>query len=282
MTKKRGTARIRGLAAELKDLRAQAGLNTREAAAQAGLSTSKLNRIELGRRIIELEDMVALLVVYGVTGLERERLLTMTREVGVPGWWERAGVDLPKGLPALISFESEATRMSHVAMLRIPGLLQTPDYIRAIMTANLFTGTDMEARVAARLGRHAVLTQAFAPHYLTIIDEAVLHRPVGGPRVMAEQLRHVMNLAARPNIEVRIIPFGHGAHIGQDGTFTVMEFAKARPIVFLEHKRSSLFIDEPEDVSPFREAIDMLVGVALDSPESVNFLARMAADYDRS
>jgi transcriptional regulator with XRE-family HTH domain len=279
---KRGTARVRGLAAELKDLRASAGLSTRDAAAQAGLSTSKLNRIELGRRVIALEDMVALLVVYGVTGLERERLLTMTREVGIPGWWERPGVDVPKALPALISFESEATRIAHVAMLRIPGLMQTANYARALMASGRVPRTDTEARVSARLGRRAVLTRPGPLRYLAIIDEAVLHRPVGGKVVMAEQLRHVADVAAYPNVEVRVIPFERGAHTGLDGTFTVMNFAKDRPIVLLEHKRSSLFLDEPEDVSPFHEAIDILLEAALDSPESVNLLNRMAANYDRS
>jgi transcriptional regulator with XRE-family HTH domain len=151
MTKKRGTARIRGLAAEVKDLRAQAGLSTRAAASQAGLSSAKLNRIELGNRMITLEDMVALLVVYGVSGLERERLLAMTREAGQPGWWETTGASLPKELPALINFESEAARIVEVALLRIPGLFQTPDYIRMILTSAGVTGTSMEAMVSARL-----------------------------------------------------------------------------------------------------------------------------------
>jgi transcriptional regulator with XRE-family HTH domain len=279
---KRGTARVRGLAAELKDLRASAGLSTRDAAAQAGLSTSKLNRIELGRRVIALEDMVALLVVYGVTGLERERLLTMTREVGVPGWWERGGVSLPKELPALINFESEATRIVEVALLRIPGLFQTPDYIRTILTSAGVTGTSMEAMVSARIGRQAVLSRANGPRYLAIIDEAALRRPVGGHHVMAEQLRYVISMCRRTNVDMRVIPFDRGAHTGLDGGYVTLAFPTARPIVYLEHKRSSLFVDEPDDVTPFQEATDILVKTALDSPESVEFLDRLAADYDRS
>ncbi|ALG13453.1 helix-turn-helix domain-containing protein [Kibdelosporangium phytohabitans] len=277
----RGTARMRGLAAELKSLRAKAGLNTREAAARAGLSASTLNRIELGNRVIEVEDMASLLVVYGITGVERERLLSTTREACLPGWWQRLDASLPKQQSAFISFESEAQRISHLAMLRIPGLMQTAEYIRAIMTAGHITGTELEARVAARLGRQALLTRSLPPRYRVVIDEAVLRRPVGGPQVMAEQLRHVARLATRTNIEVRVIPFQHGAHTGLDGTYTVLEFEKARPIVFLEHKASSLFVDEPEDVCPFQQTVDTLMDVALDSAESVNFLTLVAADYDQ-
>jgi Domain of unknown function (DUF5753) len=115
-----------------------------------------------------------------------------------------------------------------------------------------------------------------------LADEAALLRPVGGPQVMAAQLRHVAHLATHPHIDVRVIPFERGAHTGMDGTFTVMSFAKARPVVYLEHKMSSLFLDEPSDVEPFHKAADMIAEAALDSPESVNCLARLTADYEKS
>jgi transcriptional regulator with XRE-family HTH domain len=135
VTKKHGTARVRGLAAELKELREKAGLNTRDAARRVGMSPATLNRMELGNRAIEVEDMAALLAIYGVIGTAKERLLARTREAGLPGWWETTGTGLPKEVPALINFESEATRIVHVAMLRIPGLMQVPGYIRAIMAS---------------------------------------------------------------------------------------------------------------------------------------------------
>jgi Domain of unknown function (DUF5753) len=98
---------------------------------------------------------------------------------------------------------------------------------------------------------------------------------------MAEQLRHMISLAARPFVDIRVIPFEHGPHIGLDGTYVTMEFAKARPIIYLEHIRSSLFLDDPGDVLPFQEATDTLMQAALGSADSVEFLARAAAGYDR-
>jgi transcriptional regulator with XRE-family HTH domain len=282
MTKKHGTARVRGLAAELKDLRANAGLNTREAAKRVGMSPATLNRMELGNREITPEDMASLLVVYGVTGVERERLLSMAREASLPGWWETMGDRISDELPALISFESEATRIVDVTLVRIPGLMQTPDYIREIMTSAGVVGSKMEAMVATRLGRQAVLTRPAPPHYLTIIDEAALRRPLGGPKVMAEQIRQVISLTGRPNIDVHVIPFERGAHTGLDGTYTTFYFTKADTLVYLEHKGVSLFLDEPDDVLPFHEATATLVETALNSPDSVDFLAQVAADYDES
>ncbi|SMD23517.1 helix-turn-helix domain-containing protein [Kibdelosporangium aridum] len=282
MTKKRGTARIRGLAAELKDLRTSAGLNTRDAARRVGMSPASLNRMERGNRVVTPEDMSALLVAYGVTGAERERLLAMSREADLPEWWETTDAAPSKHLRALINFESEATRIVEIAMLRIPGLMQTPEYIRELMMAGQVPGPTMRSLVATRIGRQRILTQPRPPQYLTIIDEAAVSRPVGDPHVMAAQLRHIITLATYPNIEVRVIPFARGAHTGLDGSFITLEFPKARPIVLLEHKRSSGFIDQPEDVAPFHQATTTLMKTALGPLESVNFLADKAAHYDRS
>jgi transcriptional regulator with XRE-family HTH domain len=208
-----GTARIRSLAGELKDLRDQAGLNTREAAAKVGMSASTLNRLENGSRTIDPEEVSALLVAYGVTGVERERLLSLAREVNLPGWWETSGSGgLPKHLPALIGFEAEATMIVHVSMLLVPGLLQTADYIRGVMSGMGVRGPDLETRVATRLGRQAVLTRPQPPQYLAILDEAVLRRPVDGAHIMADQLRHIIECAQKPHVDVRVLPFSRGTH----------------------------------------------------------------------
>jgi transcriptional regulator with XRE-family HTH domain len=273
---------MRSLATDLVDLRLAAGLNTRDAAKLVGMSASTLNRLENGGKTIEPEHVSALCVAYHVTGPERERLLTMSREPHMPGWWETTGTPLPQQLPALIRFESEATRIVHVSMLLIPGLLQTAEYCRAIMSATGVVGSEREAMVATRLGRQAILSKPHPPAYLVIIDEAALRRPVGDRSVMAAQLRHIVELAGRkPDVDVRVIPFSAGPHEGLHGTFFMLEFAKARTIVHLEHKRSSLFLDEPEEVDPFHVATDTLVGTALGPGDSLEFLASVSADYGK-
>jgi len=279
MRPKHNTARMRSLATDLVDLRTAAGLNTREAAKLVGMSASTLNRLENGGKIIEPEHVSALCVAYGVTGAERERLLSLSREPHMPGWWETSGEAIPGQLSALVRFESEATRIVHAAMLLIPGLLQTAEYCRAIMTAAGVVGSTREARVATRLGRQAILSKPKPPSYLAILDEATLRRPHGTRPMMAAQVRHIIDLAAKPHIDVRVIPFATGIHTGLDGSYIVLEFAKGRSIVYLEHKRSSLFLDQPDDVAPFQAATDTLAATALGPQDSVEFLRSVAADY---
>lgn len=279
MPTRHGTARIRSIATELRDLRDKAGLSTREAAKRVGMSASTLNRLENGGKAVEPEDVSALLVVYGVTGVERERLLQLSREANLPGWWETGGRSLPKHLPALISFESEASAITEASMLLVPGLFQTAEYARALMTAADVAYSEMETMVATRLGRQAVLSRPQPPRYLAILDETVVRRPVGGAQTMAEQLRHLLHCARRPNVEVRVIPVERGAHTGLDGSFTVLEFAKGRTIVYLEHKRSSLFVDEPEDIAPFQAARDTLLATALGPADSYDLLVSAASTF---
>ncbi|HEV7974546.1 helix-turn-helix transcriptional regulator [Amycolatopsis sp.] len=281
MNAKHGTARMRSLATELVKLRGEAGLNTRSAAKLVGMSASTLNRLENGGKVIEPEDVSALLVAYGVTGPDRDRLLNLSREPHLPGWWETSGTPLPQQLPALIRFESEATQIIHASMLRVPGLMQTAEYARAVMTSGDVTEPETETMVATRLGRQAILSRPKPPHYLAIIDEAVLRRPVGGPEVMVSQVRRIMDLANRPHVEIRILPFSAGTHTGLDGTYVILEFFKARTIVYLEHKRSSLFLDEANEVAPFHEATDTLIHTALGPGDSLNFLGSVADDYGK-
>ena len=99
---------------------------------------------------------------------------------------------------------------------------------------------------------------------------------------MAAQIQHIIDLATtKSNVDVRVLPFAAGPHTGLDGAFIVLDFAKARTIVYLEHKRSSLFLDGPEEVEPFHVATDTLVRTALGPGESLEFLASVSADYGK-
>lgn len=280
MTDKHSASRARALAAELRDLRRQAKLTTREAAARVGVSSASLNRSELGTRMPPLEEVAALLVVYGVTGLDRERVLGLARAANPSGWWETGGNALPKQLPTLITFESQATRITHFQPLTVPGLLQTHGYMRAVMQNGGIPDADAEARVAARAGRQTVLTRRQPPGYLAIIDEAALRRPFGGRTVMAEQLRRIIELAELPNVSVQVLPFQRGGYPIY-GPYVLLQFAKARDIVHLEHKQASGFLDEPVDTAPFQPLTDTLKAAALEPADTSEFLASIAADYDR-
>ncbi len=205
----------------------------------------------------------------------------LAREADHPGWWELTDSKLPAQLTALIGFEAEAARITYVNLVLVPGLLQTPEYIRALMTGFRMPNSRRETFIATRLGRQAILSKPNPPEHLAIIDEAVLRRPIGGPQVMAAQLRHIITVSQRSNITVKVIPFKHGAHVGLDGSYVLLEFTKAPPLVHLEHKRSGIFVDEPEDVNAFIEITKILQETALDSIESIEFIASITHEYER-
>jgi transcriptional regulator with XRE-family HTH domain len=272
-------SRAKALAAELRDLRRQAKLNTREAAERVGISSATLNRTELGVRMPGPEEVSAMLAAYGVTGLARERVLELTRAANPAGWWETGSDALPKQLPTLIHFESQAVRITEFQPLFLPGLLQTHAYMRAVMAACEIPDEQAEARVSARAGRQTVLSRKHAPAYFAIIDEAALRRPFGGPAVMAGQLRKVVELSGQSNITVQVIPFARGGY-PLYGPFVLLEFTKQRDIVHLEHKQASGFLDDPEDTAPFRSLAATLRTVALNPGDTNDFLTAVAAEYD--
>lgn len=281
MPRRPPTARTRGLGAELRELRTKTGLSTRAVAERLDWSHSTLNRIENGRRKISSEDVAALLVIYEVAGEERDRLLALARDADKPGWWETGHTALPGQLTALIGFESQATAISDVALTLIPGYLQTPEYTRGLLLTLGMSEAETETRVATRLGRQAVLSRPTPPEYLAILDESALRRPIGGPAVMAEQIRHVIRVGERARITIQVIPCDRGAHPGLTGSFLVLEFARQGTIVHLEQLRSSIFVDDPGDVQPFVSTVDTLRETALDPVESVRFLAAVAAEYEK-
>jgi transcriptional regulator with XRE-family HTH domain len=281
MPKPRPKPQARGLAAGLRLHRKASGLSSTQVGDKLGWSQSLVSRIETGRRNVSAEEVSAMLAVYGVTGEDRDTLIAMARDADRPNWLETRYADVPAQAKTLAQCESEAVRLVYLDLILVCGMLQTPSYIRAMMLAGGVPARDIEARVGLRLERQKVLDRPSPPHLVAFMDEAVLHRKMGGARVMAEQLRHLVEMAKRPNVELRVIPFDHGGHAGVDGMYILVEFAEARPVVHLEHTRSGLFLDEPQDVHPYIEATASLAAVALDNEQSVHLVTDTLAHYQR-
>lgn len=270
----------RGLAGELRELRQARKLSVRGVAAQLDWQPSKLSRMETGQQGIRLEDVASLLVIYRVTGDDRRRLLSMAERSGESHWWEVLG-GLSAESKTLIQLEAEAITIVDFEPLLIPGLLQTADYTRALMRCGGVTPADTQSRVAARLGRQAILTKDEPPHLHAIVDEGVLHRVLGGPGVLARQLRHLMEMAARPRIVLQVIPRSIGGHNGLDGSFALLDFPRNRSVAYLDHKISGLFLEEPDQVSFYRREADRLAEVALSAADSIELVAEVATAHER-
>jgi transcriptional regulator with XRE-family HTH domain len=276
-----GTPKARALGAELREAREAAGKSLRTLAHELDTNHVRLMRYETGTSVPAPEIVAALVTALGVSATERDRLVEMARDADTPNWLtaDRAGVR--QELTALIEFERTATRITNVATGLIPGLLQTSDYARAVMRGKPVG--EVEKLVLMRLGRREILSGRNAPGLTAIIAENALREPIGGYAVMAEQLRKVEELAGWRNIEVRVVASGSTVwHPGHVGPFVVFEFPKARPIVHLEHYRSSAFLYNPGLAQEYLDAITTLLALAMDEQESVEFIAKVAEEMEGS
>lgn len=279
MTRMNVRVKARGLGAQLADLRAQADMTLREVAERLDWSAPVLSRIENGKRDSTPEEIAALLVIYKVTGARNDRMVNLARTIDQPSWWETSASGLPGQTIALCAFEAEATKITEVGMLLLPGILQTGGYARAVMEAVRTPSGVVDNMVAVRLGRQAILNRRNPPELHMIIDHTALKRPLGGPDVMAEQIRHLITQSARPNITIQVMC--QVAHEGLDGMYVILDFPHpATPIVHLEHTHSSLFLDEEADVRLFQDITARLADGALDPASSRDYLARLAHQYE--
>lgn len=268
------------MAKELRAARAATGMTARELARALGWSEAKVSRIETARRGILVENVEAMLEVLKVNGKDRDRLIKMAAAVREPAWWE-VGRDLPEQLSALIDAESRAKRITDVTLNVLPGLLQTRAYTRAIVESVGLADEEVDERVGIRQMRQGILSRRNPVELRTFIDETALIRPIGGARVMAQQVRQIVAASEEPNISARVLPVSMGVHAGLSGTFVLFEFTRSRPVVYLEARSSGAFIDEPADVQPFLDSVELLEAQASDSEGSREILNTYVQQYER-
>ncbi|MBB5956328.1 transcriptional regulator with XRE-family HTH domain [Saccharothrix tamanrassetensis] len=268
-------ARARTLGAELRDLRKVKRVRMVQLEEQVGISKSMLSRIERGERLAAETEVATILGALGVAGAKRRELLALAREAAKSNWLA-TGSGLPQQLKALVEYERVAVSITDVTSLVIPGLLQTPDYIRAIMTEGGLPHAEAEERLRLRLDRQEVLTREDPVQYLAIIDEFVLRRPVGGRSVMADQARHLLALAERDNVTIRVVPEDRGWHPGLYGSFEMLETARTSPVVHLEHLRSSLLLDKLQDVQAYLDIKPTLLAASANVEDSMGLILQCA------
>ncbi|WP_320784657.1 helix-turn-helix transcriptional regulator [Streptomyces sp. CRN 30] len=277
--------RRRKLGTELRLLRCRSGLTSIEAARLVGWHQSKVSRIETGSSGVKPADVRRLLDAYGVADTElRELLLALAGGEdggGRQNWWHAYRGVLPPTYRDFISLESQAGGMCTLETSVVPGLLQTPEYARAVTRATLEGLADdkLDALVEVRIARQDVL-RADPPLRLdAVLDEAVLRRRVGGPEVMARQLQRLREAAALPQVRLQVLPFTAGEHIGLTGPFVIFSFCNTADldVVVLDHLTSSLYLERKEDLQAYVEAFNALRFHALSPEESLDYIAGIAA-----
>jgi transcriptional regulator with XRE-family HTH domain len=259
----------------------QSALGVRELAAKLGKDHSLVSRYESGKRAPKVEDVATILAILGVNGDRRDEILALARGTDEPRWLAVSLPELQQQLAALLDFEREATTMVDVSPLLIPGLLQTAAYVRTIMTRANVPAAEIETRVAVRLGRRDALTRDNPVQFTALISEPVLRQMVGGPEVMVGQLRHLLTVAALPNVDLRLIPGDCDWNPALEGPFALIEFASSSPIIHLENRKSALFLHEDDDVAAYRDAVAMVLRAAMSPEESADLIAREANGIER-
>ncbi|WP_369269641.1 helix-turn-helix domain-containing protein [Streptomyces sp. R11] len=278
--------RRRKLGAELRALRTGAGLTSGEAARLVGWHQSKVSRIETGASGVKPADVRLLLDVYGVQDAQLRQLLLVLAGSHEGGgrdhWWHAYRGVLPPTYRDFISLESQASAMRTLETSVVPGLLQTPEYARAVTRAAVGGLDDaderLDALVAVRLARQDVLRAEPPLELSAVLDEAVLHREIGGPEVMEQQLRRLMEAARLPQVRLQVLPFAAGEHIGITGPFVIFSFSRTSDldVVVLDHLTSSLYLERKEDLQAYTEAFNALRIHALSPEESMDYIAALA------
>ncbi|MFI5620450.1 helix-turn-helix domain-containing protein [Streptomyces sp. NPDC051567] len=278
------SVRRRRLGAELRTLRERAGQKLDDIARQIGhgYDGPRLSRVERGQLGIKPDALNALLDAYSVEDVaKRDLLLALARDGARRGWWQTYRDIISPAYAELISLEADAKSLRSYQTQLITGLLQTASYARATMSAINPTSTaeEVEALVQVRMGRQAVLTRPAPLEVWAILHEAALH-PKLGPRVMRDQLRHLLDLMDIPSVAIQILPLDAPPHPGMSGPFTVLGFPESADldVVLVEHLASALYVENAADVSVYGSAFEHLRAHALPFDASADLIATLMKD----
>jgi transcriptional regulator with XRE-family HTH domain len=271
------------LGTQLRRLRVARDVSRDEAGYAIRASHAKISRLELGRVSFKERDVADLLTLYGVRDpAEREPLLALARQANAPGWWHKYSDLLPSWFEVYVGLEEAAARLRTYENQFVPGLLQSPDYARAVIMLGHGAASEdeIERRVELRMRRQRRLTGPDAPWLWAVVDEAALSRPLGGAAVMRAQIDHLLEMTSHPNIRLQILPFERGGHAAAGGPFTVLRFAEPGlpDVVYLEQLTSALYLDKREDTDAYMEVMDR-VSVQADSVSRTKWLLEQLRSY---
>lgn len=278
MAASRPTVRRRRLASLLIEYREAAGKTPEDAAQRIGCHRTKINRIEKARLGISLGELRDLLSFYGIdSATQIDGMVSLAQRSREPGWVQRAGLARPSYMD-FIDYEKTADYIRSCQNNLIAGLLQTPDYARAILSAppSTLDSKAIDDLVTARMKRQEILRSPEPPRLCVIQGEAALRLQVGGTQVMRRQLEHLAAMTEQPNVDVQIIPDRAGAHAGLAGSFVLFDFPNATfsSVVCVEHRTGTLYMETPEETGEYTLIFDSLRSIALSPGDSLNVIAK--------
>jgi hypothetical protein len=273
------------LGAHLRRLREAEGVSRETAGWEIRASESKISRLELGRVSFKERDVADLLTLYGVTDEEeREAWLTLARQANTPGWWQREGDILPSWFQPYLGLEAAAVLIRTYEVQFIPGLLQTPEYAKAVILLGHGNAppAEVERRVAVRMKRQQVLAREDPPQLWVVVDEGALRRPIGGPEVMRAQLRALVDATKLPHVRLQVIPFNAGGHAAAGGSFSILRFPEQDlpDVIYIEQLTSALYLDKRDDIDHYAAAMERLCVEAERPDRTGDILGKVLREFD--
>jgi transcriptional regulator with XRE-family HTH domain len=276
------TLRAQWLGKQLRELREAAKLTLREAGDYIQRDQSSLSRMEQGITPMRVPDVLALLNLYGVSDSNlRDGLERLSRDIWQKSWWDGYAEAFTGRIIDHAWLESRARELRSYDAMVVPGLLQTRAYAEAVIRAADPGKPQERIQLWAeyRLNRQHVLGQDEPLRLSVILDEGVLHRTVGGPKVLRSQLRSLIKAAENPNIDIRVLPFSRGANASPEGPFTIFDMPEPYPdVAYVETRAGAIYV-EADGVEGFVQAYDCLHETALTPGES---MASIAAATERT
>ncbi len=271
------TVRRIQLGRELQRLREVAGVSRPDAAAAIGCSEARIGHIETGRNVPSKSDLVVLVVrLYGADESTLTALEELREEASKRGWWST--YRLPKFLAGYVGLEADALSLRCLNLEIIPGLLQAEQYMRRLYTlSDLPPAKDLDRHVRARLQRQGRLSGPDALQLSAVVSEGALERCARDPAVAGPQLAQLLDRASWPSVELRVLPFDRGLHVGT-GPFTLLAFPDQLlpDAAYQEYAVGGHIIDDPSVVARLATLFDELRGQCLDADESLALIAQLA------
>ena len=240
-----------------------------------GGSHSKISRIESGRTGVKEADLDRLLDLYGVIDLkERQAMLELTSRLNHRQWWHAHGEVLGGWFCSYLVFESIAEYIRTYEVRFIPGLLQTRAYAEAVVRLHYDDEAEVRRRVDARMHRQQVLLQQGTPKLWAVVDEAALSEQIGGPAVMRQQIDFLAHIAEKRQVHIQVLPSGAAGRVGIGNSFSMLRLRlkSLSDIVYLEHIGSALFLENPDDLDPYKLAMSRLIVAARKADTTVDAL----------
>jgi transcriptional regulator with XRE-family HTH domain len=247
----------RRLGHRLEALRVAAGVTTQQVETAGVASKPTLWRIETGRQRVPVATVTALCRLYGASEPERRGLEQLAGQTGARGLWHEYRETAPSWFHLYIDLEAVTRRVFCFDDSVVPGELQTRAYAWALWrdARPELSDAEIAPHVDLRLRRQrALLGRVPPPRLDVVVGEGVLRRAVGGPEVLADQIRHLRILTQREHVSIRFLPFTAGGHPAVTGSFRLLEFPDADDpdVIYVELEVGSHYLEKPEELATYR------------------------------